>query len=119
MDEETYKVVYNARYGGYGLSDKAAVWLKDNARDEIRSAIRYMKTFGKSWEEIAYELSETMSRHDKDLVRCVEELGTDAGDAYSRLTIEEINSRIYRIDEYDGKETVVEFDLDDYVIIDN
>jgi len=50
---------------------------------------------------------EELPRHDKDLVKVVEELGAEASGPLASLVIEEIDSDLYRIEEYDGSETVV------------
>ena len=86
----TTKVVYNACYGGFGLSDEAVVRLK-----ELGSTIndRYLP-----WE---------FPRHDLLLVQVVEELGDKANTWASKLRIEEVCGP-YRIEEYDGLETVYE-----------
>ena len=47
-------------------------------------------------------------RHDPDLVRIVEELGSDkASGNCSKLEIIDIGENLYHIDEYDGYETVI------------
>lgn len=133
------KIVYNDRFGGYRLSKDAVLWLYDNARKELRDIIDKMITDKLlynarkehrvnidqmiadkiPWKDVAYDLSYVIPRHDVDLVRCVEELGDAAGEYHtSHLVIEEIHGRVYKINEYDGKETVVCPDLDEYVIID-
>lgn len=59
------------------------------------------------------------SRHDPILVQVVEELGDKASGEYARLRIYETDSDRYRIDEYDGAETVVtpEMDNQNYIVI--
>ena len=53
-------------------------------------------------------------RNDKHLIRVVEELGEEANTTVSRLTIVEIeNGRWYKIDEYDGYESIEYRDIDD------
>lgn len=55
-----------------------------------------------------YQLEyERLPRHDKDLVKVVEDLGFEASGPYASLAIEEIDSDLYRIDDYDGEETVI------------
>lgn len=88
------KIVYNACFGGFGLSKKAIA--------------RYTELSGIS-EFSVYDLSRT----DPFLVQVVEELGEKANDAYSYLLIRELPAGTkYRIDEYDGNERV--FTIDDY-----
>lgn len=83
-----HKVVYNACYGGFGLSEKAKA--------------RYVELTGCA----ADIYHRDIERHDPALVRVVEELGAEASDRYACLQIEEIDSLMYRIDEYDGFEAV-------------
>ena len=53
-------------------------------------------------------------RNDKHLVQVVEELGVEANSKVSKLEIVEIeNGRWYKIDEYDGYESVEYRDIDD------
>ena len=79
------KIVLNRCYGGFSLSEKAGRWLKSHNYDFTH-----------------------LQRHDPLLVRCVEELGEEASDDCSQLEIVEITSNMYRIEEYDGKEIVIE-----------
>lgn len=83
------KVVYNACYGGFGLSDEAKS--------------RYAELTGCSAEDIC---EYNMSRHDTTLVQVVEELGDAASGFCGNLQITEIEGSLYRIDEYDGNESV-------------
>ena len=86
----TTKVVYNACYGGFGLSSEAVARLK-----ELGSTINdtYLP-----WE---------FPRHDLLLVQVVEELGDKANGWASKLRIANVSGP-YRIEEYDGLETVYE-----------
>ena len=84
------KVVFNCCFGGFDLSD---------------SAIKYLVEHGIEEDDI-YDLP----RHHPLLVKCVEELGDSADGFCSRLTVKEINGFQYRIDEYDGSESVIEPD---------
>lgn len=55
-----------------------------------------------------------IKRNDKHLIQVVEELGEEANTTVSRLTIVEIeNGRWYKIDEYDGYESIEHRDIDD------
>lgn len=51
---------------------------------------------------------ENMSRHDPVLIAAVETLGKKAGGAFADLQIATIKGNKYRIDEYDGFESVLE-----------
>ena len=80
------KIVYNACYGGFGLSDEAEELLKERT--------------GKNLDEI--------ERHDPELVKVVEELGDRVNDKFSKLAIWEIpDDETYIIREYDGYEYIV------------
>lgn len=57
-------------------------------------------------------------RHDPVLVQVVEELGDAASGDCAKLRIFETDSRMYRIDEYDGNESVAtSYADDDWVIV--
>lgn len=81
------KVVYNAAYGGYALSDEAIEMLKAKGYDN------------------PYDIE----RHNPDLVEIVEVLGKKASNSKngSRLVIGEIKEDSYYIDEYDGYEAII------------
>ena len=128
------KVVYNACYGGFGLSKEAVqrywqikdqqVWIEDQQwgftvwlvtpeeRLEQKSSKQY--TAMSMDERIAYNKAHSaqtwynlnVDRHDPVLVQVVEELGDKASGKYAKLAIEEV-SGAYRIDEYDGFESVM------------
>jgi hypothetical protein len=89
---KTYKVVYNNSYGGFGLSEKAIAMLYE---------------LGLLNDEVDYWDYRSIERHNPHLVRVVEELGDLASSSFSSLKIAEIISPIYKIDEYDGAESVV------------
>lgn len=81
------KVVYNACYGGFGLSGAAKA--------------RYRELAGHDYDEWEG------ARHDPLLVQVVEEMGRGANGECSRLKIASIpDGSKYRIDEYDGQESV-------------
>jgi hypothetical protein len=133
---KTYKVAYNGNYGGFALSDEAVKWLEQNAREEVKeflAAERVRLTESRKHDKYAslstlestmgyslmYDFQEDgMRRHDPDLIRVIEELGSPAGSPYSDLKIAEISGRAYRIDEYDGWETISEPDDYNWIIID-
>lgn len=81
------KVVYNACYGGFGLSEAAKTMLEEIKGTEIKG----------------YKLE----RHDTDLVHVVETLGDKANGGFAKLRIEEIpDGADYEITENDGHESV-------------
>lgn len=102
------KIVYNACYGGFGLSEKAIQRYSDLAG----LGLTYKKEEGKSWgnwytPDGDYWAYNDISRTDPFLVQVVEELGLEADSGFSRLMIDELPAgTLYRIDEYDGNESV-------------
>ena len=94
---QTYKVVINSSYGGFGLSQKAKARLK----------------------ELGQEYGEwSIPRHDPILIQVIEELGSDwASGNHARLEIVEIVGRTYRIEEYDGMESVVTPNIEEWTVI--
>ena len=56
----------------------------------------------------------SIKRNDKHLIQTIEELGEEANTTVSKLTIVEIeNGRWYKINEYDGYESIEYRDIDD------
>jgi len=119
------KVVYNNCYGGFGLSHKAVMryaelkgitlyafdYDKKRLTDEEAEkefSVNYCTTEEYSNEHYwsMYDLSN--DRSDPVLVQVVEELGDKADGSYASLKIREIaEGTLYRIDEYDGNESVM------------
>lgn len=86
------KIVYNNCYGGFGLSKKAIdrYW-------ELKGEPQPNGWFG-----------DEVDRTDPVLVQVVEELAEKANTGCSKLRIRELPAgTLYRIDEYDGWETVM------------
>ena len=91
------KIVYNACFGGFGLSKRATD--------------RYWELKGEPTPEYWYDGD--MDRADPVLVQVVEELGEAANGNFAELGIVELEPGTkYRIDEYDGSEAVMT--IDDY-----
>ena len=128
------KVVYNACFGGFSLSDEAVIWLEKNAEDEeLReflklkreeaSKIPEQERYPSSIENIMqfsviYEFKENgIPRHHPDLIKVVETLKDGADGMCAELRVAKIKGNIYRIDEYDGTETVIEPSGYDWVSI--
>ena len=134
------KVVYNACFGGFGLSREAIqryweikgqqIWIEDDKKysalgfcfftvwlvpPEERLEMRYGEEFDAMTtdEKIAYTkalnaqtwYADDVDRHDPVLVQVVEELGDKANGDYAELRIAEVSGP-YRIDEYDGSESI-------------
>lgn len=92
------KVLYNACYGGFGLSEAARILYKQKA--------------GLAEDAPLYDWY--LERTDPILIETVEALGLELSSSrYSRLAIAEVPSGVkYRIDEYDGNESVMT--IEDY-----
>lgn len=90
------KIVYNACYGGFSLSEKAVE--------------KYAELKGLSY--FALEAGgRDIPRNDPALAQVVEELGREADGDCAKLLIYEIPAGTkYYIDEYDGMEHIIEFD---------
>ncbi len=120
------KVVYNACFGGFSLSDAAMhryaelkgfqvypepwifgthFWLSPPTGDEEADARRKML--------VAYDIP----RDDETLVQIVEEMGDAASGRCADLQIEDVPSgTLWRIDEYDGNERVMAQDAYEWKI---
>lgn len=85
------KVVYNACFGGFGLSQAAIEMLRSKYQIEG---------------ETEYEIMDKLPRHDLRLVDVVEALGERASGGFAKLRIHVAPGNRYRIDEYDGYERV-------------
>lgn len=100
------KIVYNACFGGFGLSDKAIQRYAD---------MKGIKLFQKKNDWGDYDFYDAQGefyypnyvRHDPVLVQVVEELGEEANGRCARLKIYETEANRYYIDEYDGSEDVI------------
>ena len=93
--EPMTKIVYNACYGGFSISSLAIE--------------RYWEIKGEEkpddWSQ--YDIERT----DPVLIRVIEELGHDADGDCADLYVKELpKGTLYRIDEYDGLETVMTID---------
>ena len=127
------KVVYNACYGGFGLSKEAIqrywdikgqqVWIEDSEwsfevwlvpPEQRLKPQTTQEIFAMSQDErVAYRDAYAAQswyhcdvvRHDPVLVQVVKELGDKANGMCAKLRIHEISGP-YRIDEYDGFESV-------------
>ena len=113
------KVVYNNCFGGFSLSVKAVKWLAENGHGKIKEiAQKYLENDIDRYARYGCYLS-GIDRHDPDLVRCVETLGSKAsGGELSHLDIAELKGNRYRISEYDGAEDVIEPEDEEYITID-
>lgn len=101
------KIVYNACYGGFGLSDEAVEMylnLKNFEYTKVKDrwGSRYVvKGFNNFYDR------HDIPRDDPVLVQVVEALGEKANDGCAKLEIEDLpKGTLYRITEYDGYETI-------------
>lgn len=92
---EKIKVVYNDCYGCFRLSEEAKNKLKEMLTEK---ELKNLALFGIG----------SFPRHDKRLVKVVEELGEKANGEYTDLVVKVLEGTKYRIEEYDGYETVYE-----------
>ena len=109
------KVVYNACFGGFSISLTAMKWLAENAREEIQAiAKEQLRKYPN--DKFGYHCWD-IERHNPDLVRCVETLGSAANGSCADLEVRELKGNRYRIDEYDGNEDVFEPEDEKYITI--
>jgi hypothetical protein len=109
MTDGKYKIVYNGCFGGFSLSSEA-----------VRLA-KKLSPECPNWQEVdeKYGYLNDIARHDKTLVSVVETLGNAASGSCADLRIEIIPTPMYRIDEYDGFESVQTPNDIDWVVIQN
>tara|TARA_R110000782_G_scaffold169385_1_gene261292 strand:+ start:201 stop:560 length:360 start_codon:yes stop_codon:yes gene_type:complete len=110
------KIVYNSCYGGFSLSREAILLAREISGDpKWNGPCIVGDTYGcgtKVDNDYGFFDVDLIDRHDPVLVQVVEELGQLAGGNHASLKIYETTSKAYRIDEYDGNETVVTRDND-------
>lgn len=109
------KVIYNKCFGGYSISVEAvmayakAIGINIEPLDQdAQSYTRYGFTdmAHVKGQPVCFD-PRTIERHDPVLVDIIEKLGKKANGMCAELAIEELSSGcVYRITEYDGKETV-------------
>jgi hypothetical protein len=107
------KIVVNACYGGFGLSDEAVMRYAKLAminlirvEGEIKSICHYYKDVVS---DDNYFSPHDLERDDPILIQVVEEMGEAANGDMSELRIANVpDDVIWYIDEYDGIETVSE-----------
>ena len=110
-----FKVVINNCYGGFGLSSEVIAFIFDNMSQEEKYEMRkdYSDEEGfDNWtvkDHIACNIK-YLPRHHRLLVEAVEKFGSEAGGMFAALEVITLSGDTYRIEEYDGWETVVEPD---------
>lgn len=99
------RVVINTCYGGFGLSSFALDMLEQRG-------------YKVNHYSFSSHLDTDIDRHNEDLLEIVEILGEDANGLCAKLTIVEFEGNTYRIDEYDGYESLVTPEEQSWIIID-
>jgi len=134
------KIVYNTCYGGFSLSREAVMRYAEikgitlYPDDERNWYVNYFLCPPEEYERLCAEDASNpigqdrfarsnalyfspsgIERTDPALVQVVEELGDKANGKYAKLRIYEVPAgTLYRIDEYDGKESVMIQDTYDW-----
>lgn len=94
---ESFKIVINTCFGGFGLSDKA------------RAMYRWRKGIA---DDVRPTYADEIERDDPDLIAVVEALGEKANTTYSELMVVEVpmwlREKGWTIEEYDGCEHIAE-----------
>lgn len=102
------KIVYNKCYGGFGLSKKAVelyFQLKGWGLVVVMDEYGWPRYYHNNGDHF---YPRDLERDDPILAQVVEELGDEANGDYSELAIRELQAGTrYRIDEYDGNESVI------------
>lgn len=141
------KIVYNACYGGFSVSEAGIMRYAElkgiklypekgkwglttywtQPKESIKGHLEEDEFYGATHEQRVYSnkvssenqiSNREFVRHDPILVQVVEELGKAASGDCADLKIFETDSRMYRIDEYDGYESVAtSYADDDWVIV--
>ena len=95
------KVVVNGCFGGFGLSQEALALLQEQG---VKMEIYHSEHDPEEGPQLL--LGEALKRHDPRLVEVVEKLGKLANTWASNLEVVEIPGNRYRIEEYDGSESI-------------
>jgi hypothetical protein len=115
------KIVYNACFGGFGLSDvaikryaeiKGITLYEKKLKGHFTSTMYYTTP---DFQDDSWFYDRDIPRSDPVLAQVVEELGDKANGDCAELRIEEVSEgTLYRIDEYDGNERVMTMDSYDW-----
>jgi len=108
------KVVYSACFGGFGLSAAAMRRYAELKGYTIASEHGYHYVLDETGKRFS---DDDIRRDDPFLVQVVEELGEEANTRFSDLRIRDLpDGTKYRIEEYDGNESVCTFDEYDWSV---
>ena len=103
------KIVVNVCYGGFGLSPEAS---------ELLNKKKNLKKGDKHFTNPEHGYLNNITRHDKHLIEVVEELEEKANGRHADLIIVEAEGYQYRIEEYDGNESLETPETEYWNIID-
>ena len=103
------KVVINKCYGGFGISDAAVKWIRENKPCEHKEIIAG-EPYDSNKREIK-EYNDSNYNHNSyrdcpSLVAAVESLGDRTNGQHAELHIVDVYDNTYSIKDYDGKETI-------------
>ncbi len=90
------KVAINKSYGGFSISKECAQWIENKYGIDLSKEYNYGK----------YYFNE--KRHAKEIIDAIETLGSEvcSGDC-AKIVLEDCDSGLYQIEEYDGFETLI------------
>lgn len=131
---ETTKIVINCCYGGFGLSEEGMrryaelkglpfyVWIQPGFQSDMFK--QYFTADPSGMTKIDDEFYRKHGLYDNDLdrtdpalVQVIEDLGDKANGAYARLEVVELTKgTCYRINEYDGYESIETADDIDWMV---
>ena len=99
------KAVINVCYGGFGISEKAYNWLKEHNIEgscHIDNELLEKHEFDSGNIRCYYY----GPRHHPLFIKCIEELGEEASGMWAELKVETFEGNLYRINDYDGYESI-------------
>jgi hypothetical protein len=99
-DKDFVEIAFNGRFGGFGLSDEAKIYLKKLALKNGLTA---------EMVEYLYDHN-NLKRHDRFLIQTIRNLGDRANGRFSNLCIKKIPvifRDFYKIEKFDGVEKVI------------
>ena len=115
------KVAYNACYGGFGLSPEATRRAREVSGDPLWGGVCLKGDIDPKGEWVCgrdFGAGRNLCRHDPTLIKVIQELGERANGQCAKLRLEELPSGTpYRIDEYDGYETVVSLGDSEWAVV--
>jgi hypothetical protein len=108
-DDGCIEVVYNAEYGGFGISKKALMRMIELGSIEAKDYFdKYSTPEYSGFSYVFQSCLHYINRYDPILIQVVKELGTEANGQSARLAIAKINLDDHiDIEDHDGYESVV------------